>query len=135
MGMDVYGRDPSDEQGKYFRANIWYWPQVLSAIRATGTEVPDSWQFNDGQGYETQEECTALADKLDELVESDAALEIHMLPGAQALLSKIEGLQGFDEISSPGAEVFEEQGAAPMDKELITEFSKFLRSCGGFEIW
>ena len=25
MGMDVYGREPEKELGKYFRSNVWWW--------------------------------------------------------------------------------------------------------------
>ena len=25
MGMDVFGKNPTDEKGAYFRNNVWFW--------------------------------------------------------------------------------------------------------------
>ena len=30
MGMDVYGKNPINDDGKYFRANIWCWRPIYS---------------------------------------------------------------------------------------------------------
>jgi hypothetical protein len=50
MGMDIYGRNPTSEAGKYFQANIWSWragversPIFRSTpveMRKTAEEVP-----------------------------------------------------------------------------------------------
>ena len=32
MGMDVVGRNPSTEAGKYFRANVWSWRPIHNLI-------------------------------------------------------------------------------------------------------
>jgi hypothetical protein len=32
MGMDVYGRNPTSEAGKYFRANVWSWRPIHALI-------------------------------------------------------------------------------------------------------
>jgi hypothetical protein len=32
MGMDVYGKKPTTEEGKYFRNNIWFWGMLAEYI-------------------------------------------------------------------------------------------------------
>lgn len=33
MGMDVYGKEPTSETGKYFRNNVWWWQTTRSRLR------------------------------------------------------------------------------------------------------
>ena len=53
MGMDVYGKQPTADEGKYFRNNAWWWRpladycvEVAPAITAACTH----WQSNDADG-------------------------------------------------------------------------------------
>ena len=32
MGMDVYGRNPDSQAGKYFRANVWSWRPIHALV-------------------------------------------------------------------------------------------------------
>ena len=32
MGMDVFGIKPKNEQGEYFRANVWYWHPLWDCL-------------------------------------------------------------------------------------------------------
>jgi hypothetical protein len=72
MGMDVYGRSPQSETGKYFRNNVWWWRpladycvQVAPAICARC----QYWQSNDGDGLDA-EHARVLADALQDEIDS-----------------------------------------------------------------
>jgi hypothetical protein len=32
MGMDVYGKAPTVEEGKYFRNNLWWWRPLWTYV-------------------------------------------------------------------------------------------------------
>jgi len=74
MGMDVYGRNPSSEEGEYFRANIWSWRPIHMLIvelcsDLLNEEMLHSLGFNDGAGPESQEICTEMANRFDHWLE------------------------------------------------------------------
>lgn len=39
MGMDVYGINPFNELGEYFRANCWTWRPICVAIEESGAGI------------------------------------------------------------------------------------------------
>jgi len=179
MGMDVSGRNPTTEAGGYFRASVWSWPDIIAAIEATGTEVPVSWCFNDGAGYEDQASCTELADKIDDLLLKEPILVTSDNPNTATIRKMLSGAlkEVVDQTEEDGVtrevvtdsglgiqitkvprHAYEETGALkgrphevslqdpsswvnlpeagrPADLVHIADFSKFLRGCGGFEIW
>ena len=53
MGMDVYGREPENEKGEYFRNNVWWWHPLWMYVEETFPEiaklVPNA-HSNDGDG-------------------------------------------------------------------------------------
>ena len=66
--------------GYYFRSNWWGWRPIvmLSEIAAqnSGLDIDFKyWGANDGKGLETQEQCTALANALEELLAADGSFE------------------------------------------------------------
>lgn len=65
MGMDVFGRKPTTKEGEYFRANIWSWRPIHALCETVLKRKLSGWEFNQGEGFETQEECTTLADALE----------------------------------------------------------------------
>lgn len=79
MGMDVYGREPRNEVGEYFRSNIWWWRPLWnytaeiddsysehhSANKLISQKLFDSGHFNDGEGLETEEDCLELVERLE----------------------------------------------------------------------
>lgn len=125
MGMDVSGRNPSKEEGEYFRASVWSW-RPLHALCETvmHQEYPD-WGYNDGKGFATQAECTELADRLDAYIKAfpteNIALESDMRVDADGKFLPKNNLEG----ESPYS----------IRPEHLQKFITFLRSCGGFEIW
>ena len=52
MGFDIYGLQPENEKGKYFRNNVWGWKPLADYVLSY-TEVPEKeskyWYTNDGQ--------------------------------------------------------------------------------------
>lgn len=58
MGMDVYGKNPKNEVGSYFRRNVWGWHPLWEYCERLHPEVAGAVQYghsNDGDGLEEQE--------------------------------------------------------------------------------
>jgi hypothetical protein len=124
MGMDIYSRT---NQG-YFRANIWSWPSILElCIRANeendlGLDMA-KWEWNDGAGLESSEDCAQLADALDRVI-------AECKPG-EKLISKEGCMAGDSLMNTLGFST-----TYSTDVEHVKEFVSFLRACGdGFAIW
>lgn len=125
MGMDIYGRTPSTEEGEYFSANIFTWPVILSVAKmsilvANLSMDTEGWDYNDGKGLQTQDECNALAD----------AMEV-VLRGTESSILGAEHLEATKAISKLFGGI-EPQAQAHRDR--IFHFITFLRGCGGFII-
>jgi hypothetical protein len=72
MGMDVKGRKPVSETGKYFRNSTWWWHPLASycvQIAPTITTSCKHWYTNDFDGLDG-EDARALADALEAEVAS-----------------------------------------------------------------
>lgn len=53
MGMDVYGKNPKSETGKYFRRNVWGWRPLWDYVIHTHPEIAELVEYghsNDGDG-------------------------------------------------------------------------------------
>lgn len=52
MGMDVYGKAPTDEVGAYFRNNVWWWRPLWTYIEEIAPQLTAgvSGHYNDGEG-------------------------------------------------------------------------------------
>jgi hypothetical protein len=52
MGMDVFGKTPSAEVGKYFRNNLWWWRPLWGYVEEVAPHLTEgvNGQFNDGDG-------------------------------------------------------------------------------------
>jgi len=66
--------------GYYFRSNWWGWRPIvmLCEIAAQNSDLDIDfkyWGSNDGTGLETQEECNALVEALEQLMEADGSFE------------------------------------------------------------
>lgn len=124
MGMDIYGRKPTTEDGEYFSASIFTWAPLLAFAR-TAIELAnlsmdtEGWQYNDGKGPQTQEECNALADAMQLLLSGMDSPVIHAdhLESTKAVSKVFGGIE-------PQAEVH---------RERVEHFIAFLRGCGGFK--
>lgn len=55
MGMDVFGKHPTSEEGRYFRRSVWGWrplAQCLTTLAPKETAGCRYWQSNDGDGLD-----------------------------------------------------------------------------------
>ena len=47
MGMDVYGKNPSNGDGEYFRANVWSWRPIYSLTVELCSDLLDAKTINE----------------------------------------------------------------------------------------
>ena len=110
MGMDVYGRNATTKEGEYFRRNVWGWHPLAEFCQAIAPELCakfEHWHSNDGDGFDNQEDCNALADAIELELKNEG-------PHYQTLCKAY--------------------GASRDTKSSVQEWVTFLRGCGGFEI-
>ena len=134
MGMDVYGRKPTDKAGKYFRANVWSWRPIHALITELCSDLLDpemirQLAFNDGAGPEDQKTCTEMANRFETWME-------HHVEG--------HGLESDMRVTPDGRFVSEQELAQDPDIETVSpyevqddhlkEWIDFLRHCGGFKV-
>lgn len=63
MGMDVYGKKPTDPKGEYFRNNVWWWHPLADYIETNHPSIAArcaDWHSNSGYGLDA-DDATALA--------------------------------------------------------------------------
>lgn len=69
MGMDVYGKNPANEAGSYFRRNVWGWHPLWGYVEDTYPEIAElveNAHSNDGDGLNAEDSL-----KLAKLLMSD----------------------------------------------------------------
>lgn len=57
MGMDVYGVNPKNEKGEYFRNNVWWWRPLADFVCSNYEEIAqhcEHWHSNDGDGLDAE---------------------------------------------------------------------------------
>jgi hypothetical protein len=144
--------------GDYFRASWWSWRPIVylidhaSNLHNLGINTKPM-HYNDGEGIKTQEECNRLADILESIIESNEELQeenatIYLCLGSWcttngAFVSESIELK-LNETYKPG-EIFYtplvmEDGSLVVSShsveiEHLREFIRFLRGCGGFQVW
>ena len=70
MGMDVEGRNPTAEAGKYFRANVWAWRPIHALIHELCSDLLDEetlegMAYNSGAGPADHETCAEMASRFE----------------------------------------------------------------------
>ena len=148
-----------ENPGVYFRSNWWGWRPIHAiadmAIHLKGLPFnTDHWGSNDGKGLENQEQCTQLADAIDEFLTINH-VEMHEEEDRFYLClgswcTSEGGFIGSDiteqldneypmgtilyrgVVASNGQLVFPSHSC---NLSRIKSFITFLRNCGGFEIW
>lgn len=156
MGMDVYGKKPKNDNGEYFRSNVWYWRPLWSMIEdlypALASKVPNA-HFNSGDGLNNQDSIT-LSRLLKKDIESgqiesyikNYQSQIAEIPKEDCKYCNGLGVRTWDQLGSDPItktcnacngtlKVDNILTCYRMDLSLIQEFQKFLENCGGFEIW
>ena len=158
MGMDVNGKNPSSEEGSYFRANVWSWRPIHAIIGMTGVvddETLNRMSMNEGAGLQTQNECNQLADALEKVILNND-IDIGSFKSAGFVLERKDNDVKINfPICEDKSMVVKPDGTFVKEKEIDTmtlsqqrtlrsaysttyshlkEFIAFLRSCGGFEV-
>lgn len=135
MGMDVYGRQPTNKSGEYFRANIWSWRPIHELIFQLCTDLIDEQTMmllgsNDGAGPEDQATCTEMANRFDQWME-------HNVDG---LIVESDNLRVKEDGTFVSKEELEENPYMPtssafsISDDHLKEWIEFLRHCGGFQV-
>ena len=74
MGMDIYGQNPKNEKGEYFRNNVWWWRPLAGYICGNYEDIAqhcEHWDTNDGDGLDAEK-----SQELGERILADIALGI-----------------------------------------------------------
>lgn len=133
--MDVYGKNPTSENGKYFRATIWSWPVIHQMMETAcrdllSKELLKAMEYNDGAGPDDRATCEEIAKRLEVLV--SAADDALVPETGQVELNSIEDVTS----AVVGGEQDDRlQFAYTTRKSLVAEWIEFLRHCGGFSVW
>jgi hypothetical protein len=85
MGMDVYGTQPTSEQGEYFRNTVWYWHPLWEYCLNIAPDIAgkvESGHYNDGDGLGA-DDAVALARVLTQSLESGQTAEYERIYNEQ----------------------------------------------------
>ncbi len=159
MGMDVYGKEPTEEVGKYFRNSAWSWRPLwryVCQIAPWVSEVVVYGQSNDGDGLNAKG-SKKLAKALLEEVSSGRTKEVadaytaglKAKPDEDCRWCKgtgnrakargdftekdMEWVNGCNGCRGTG-KVRPDACLYPFSEENVKEFAEFVGASGGFEI-
>tara|TARA_B100001245_G_C22648104_1_gene318335 strand:+ start:101 stop:568 length:468 start_codon:yes stop_codon:yes gene_type:complete len=155
MGMDVYGKNPINESGKYFRNNVWYWRPLATYacdIAPDITKHCEHWQSNDGDGLNKTHSMKLAAKIREDLTSGTASVyeqayrtRIQAMPDEKCTFCNGTGyrkdLPGYGGETKPcngcdsTGKVRPDEAHYPFELSNVKEFANFLENCGGFEIW
>ena len=159
MGMDIFGKDPDSEEGKYFRNNVWWWRPLADYVCSVAPDTTakcEHWHSNDGDGLDDVD-SRALAELLEGEIASGRTeafalfykSELEQLPKEPCRICAGTGTRppvpatGAGDPEKDGIKCnacegsgFVEPWAAsyPFDVDNVKQFAVFLKHCGGFEI-
>ena len=154
MGMDVFGKSPTSERGKYFRNNVWWWHPLWDYCERLAPDIIPSDNLghsNDGWGLSNRA-ALKLADRLATALASGATEQyaqcyvayLESLPDEPCTVCGATGKRAAPPAIGPGTQPcnccngsghtpsFEKP--YPFSVENVREFEAFLRECGGFNI-
>lgn len=148
MGMDVYGKKPASETGRYFRNNIWWWHPLADYCLAIAPELAlkcDAWHTNDGDGLDA-EDAASLAKRIEEEIENGNCEKymrarqdyIDKLPEVDCAFC--EGGKKKSDKKKPCSwckgtgRQKDSQACYFFDIDNVRQFARFLKDSGGFEI-
>lgn len=134
MGMDVYGKKPSNDEGHYFRANIWSWRPIYSLTVELCADLLDAetikvMAFNSGAGPDDAETCVEMARRIKRwLAKNNGEYRTYVEPEA-AFESQI-----MSALHQAGWN-FVHPKEYHASKEHLVKWTEFLEHCGGFAVW
>jgi hypothetical protein len=143
--------------GSYFRASWWSWRPIVMLVdhvaHQEGLEIDTvSWSYNDGAGLESQEDCDALADALQRLLDANNNLteeddRIYLVMGSWCNLNgQFVSESELENVDLPpvGSIMYSSfitadgtvlQSSHSTSRKHLQQFINFLRECGGFQIF
>jgi hypothetical protein len=161
MGVDIIGKDPSSQIGRYFGRNWWAWGPLADYISETVPHIAAQcrhWMSNDGDGLNALE-AKALADALESEIASGRceaygrARQAEMVEPCPVcdgagirVVSAIDTNCPFP-IKVPvgitiscwrchgAGSIRPASPSSSLSVETVSSLIPFLRDCGGFEIW
>jgi hypothetical protein len=150
MGMDVYGTEPKNEKGEYFRNNVWWWHPLWSYCQENYPSITASVQNghdNSGDGL-GDEDSIKLGIALKKDIDSGKTLAYEEkrrsylagLPLEPCIYCKSTGIRkdayvdGLCNSCSGSGSVKSFETNYPFSSENLQEFAEFLINCGGFSI-
>lgn len=133
MGMDVYGQEPDNKRGEYFRASIWSWPAIYSLTTMLCSDLLDDATIRDmsincGAGTKDASVCKQMAARLREWLGKTQAGFTAYVEHEHTLAGQLEA-----QLRKVGPEGDRTSRHASHDH--LEEWIEFLEHCGGFEVW
>ena len=128
VGMDVIGRNASSDEGSYFRANNATWSYIQTVMQAANVDVPFEWSENAGHGAATQDDCDAIADKVEQFLETNPTIIYNESPEDRSWNDFYVGL-----VAQVGRPNLVAQVGRP-NTAKVSDWIRFLRTCGGFKV-
>ena len=153
MGFDVFGLNPKNEKGKYFRNNVWWWRPLADFVLAACKDCfkpgeTEHWHSNSGQRV-SEETALKITERLKKLVlngdvkryEREYNRELKALPDERCKFCNGTGKRD-DEYVKGKCNACQGKGKVrpfvtnyPFDERNVLEFIAFCKNSGGFEIW
>jgi hypothetical protein len=155
MGMDVFGLDAKNDEGKYFRANVWYWHPLWDCLHNLHPKLCEKVQNphdNSGDGLNAKDSL-ALSKLLKKDLDNgvidkyikDYYIEISQFPMDDCTYCENTGNRSWPNpdgtttvkqcnVCNGTLKVASFATHYHMDLDLMKEFQVFLENCGGFKI-
>ena len=129
MGFDVYGVNPENESGEYFRNNVWWWRPLWMFVCGTCEDIlsekdVEAGHFNDGHKI-SKSKCNKIVKRLQELMDDGTIAEYAARYEKDRKEQSEKSNKDEDRLLT----------SYPFSKENVQEFIKFLKNSGGMKIW
>jgi hypothetical protein len=138
MGYDLYGMNPRNPAGEYFRSSIWTWPMFHSLIAETqvlGEEALESICYNDGYEISNQE-AIAIGNGISAIINNadNDAIYAPVNANESSIRMANMGNQLAEMLTGQGVDVIK-SGDEFVNKPYIQEFVDFCLASGGFNVY
>ncbi|PZE53707.1 hypothetical protein DEJ04_17325 [Curtobacterium sp. MCLR17_044] len=157
MGMDVYGKNPENETGRYFRASVWGWHPLAEYLVKVAPDLMAKVTYlhsndRDGLGHEdsvalatalqqalTSGHTAAYVQARDEAIAALPRLTCRFCEGTGTRSDEVGVRLGFAARNWCNAcdgkgDTEPWEASYSLDVGLVREFAAFVRRSGGFEI-
>jgi hypothetical protein len=135
MGMDVYGREPLNEEGMYFRASVWEWRPIMRLVRTLCADLVDeqllsAMEYNEGAGPACPAVCKQMAARFRRW--------LLVFPHEEYVPEQV------DARNAPETAVTQQLRTAgwsvadtwySVSASELEHWTRFLENCQGFEVW